>query len=121
VSTETTVALVTTGGSIVVAGMAFLSTRSVRRAKQKTDANEAKLEEKKFSMDFWERRAKVAQEDAERWETEYREEHAANIALDKVNDHLSRDRKRLLRELERIYSDHPQLEEIYRQRYKDEE
>lgn len=101
--------------------MAYLSTRSVRRAKQKTDANEAKLEEKKFAMDFWERRAKVAQEDAERWETDYREEHASNIALDKFNERLNRDKKRLVRELERIYSDHPHLEEIYRQRYKEEE
>ncbi len=113
------VALVVTSGTISGAAIAAWSTRSVRKAKQKTEDNAAAIAEKKFSMDYWERRATIAIADAERWEHDYREEHAANLVLDTANRKLDEMNRRLLRELEECYGEHPDLEARYRKPYPD--
>ena len=88
------VAVISASATIGAAIVAAWQTRDVHRAKELADANAADLERKRFAMDYYERMTLSAVTEATRCQEQ--------LAL-------------VRRELEAIYRDKPELEEVYRE------
>ena len=90
-------ALVIASGALVQTGITAYRAKRVDDAKHKAEENQATLEERRFSMEYWERMAENARDVADR---AVKSEHAWR--------HRATEAEALLG---RILRDHPELEE----------
>lgn len=118
VNEAVSVAMIMAGSAMGAATISAWATRTVHRISERAKANEAELEERRFSMEYFERMTEAAVAEAERWKAEYKEEQAIAMGFASKAERME-ERVRLLSDrlvraeawIRQVHRLHPDIEE----------
>jgi hypothetical protein len=94
----TTAAIISVSGALMLSAIATWRSHGIEQTKRQAQANQDAMAERRFSMEFWERRAALAEQDAERTRGE--------------RDEARKDRDELRQWVLRVLREHPELGDI---------